>query len=905
VSTAEKRKYNAFISYSHAVDGRLAPALQSAVRRFASPWYRPSQLKIFRDHTDLSVTPDLWSTIEQALATSEFLILLASPRAAASKWVARELNYWLTHRSPQTLMIVVTEGKLEWNDAHKAFDSDALPDTLGKAFSAEPLYLDLRSVSRTQDLAHDNPVFRDAVAMLAATLSKRPKDDLIGEDVAIRRRARRVAWAMGTVLLTLTVLLAQSTRLALSQRDALAESLQVTKAQKLLAEAQLVRAQGVDKLETSALLTLEAIKLSATTEATAFLSQTVSMLMPPIRSMRITETSNGTDKGIDAIAITADSHYIATAGGGPLPHMWNVATGKEVRPFHTSIPEVNEGYPLAAAFVPDGSQLVTSSLRGITFWNTANGEALKYVPSDNPIRSMATSRDGRYLASGKYNGEVIVVDRVTGRQVLRGKHESIVNAVAFSPDSNLLASGSNDNTARIWSLAKARELQKLQHGFGAISVEFSPDGKQLATGGWEGLARVWDVASSRQLKSFDHRNTIKSLAFSTDGKRLATAGDDTVARVWDLATGIEVARATHDVPIAAVAFSPDGNFLATASGDGITLWKTSYGNEIAQLAHPDDIVTGINFSPNGDRVVTVAGTSARVWDIQSGRELFRLQHDGEVGDAIFTADGNSLTTMIRPRTLGKQCIYSWDSASNTRRSEACEEYWSAAFSQDGTNAILTNVQGKVTVRDFATGKRTQVDGIADAGSLSEVAIGRSHRHIAVATYTGDKRELFIADAVANAVRHHLTLDEYATQLAFSTDERLLAMTTDHELRIFDVESGRDVLRRTLAGGISLAFTADGRYIAIGARDQSVRVLEIPTGREMARFELGGNAGQVAFSPNMELLAAASSDRTARIWKWRADSVKDACAHLSRNLTQEEWRNYFGDEPRRATCSDLK
>ena len=49
--------YNAFISYSHAADGTLAPALQSALHRFAKPWYKLRALHIFRDQTNLAVNP--------------------------------------------------------------------------------------------------------------------------------------------------------------------------------------------------------------------------------------------------------------------------------------------------------------------------------------------------------------------------------------------------------------------------------------------------------------------------------------------------------------------------------------------------------------------------------------------------------------------------------------------------------------------------------------------------------------------------------------------------------------------------------------------------------------------------------------------------------------------------------
>ena len=51
--------YDAFISYSHAADGRLAPAVQTGLQRLARPWYRRWALRVFRDDTGLSEIPRL------------------------------------------------------------------------------------------------------------------------------------------------------------------------------------------------------------------------------------------------------------------------------------------------------------------------------------------------------------------------------------------------------------------------------------------------------------------------------------------------------------------------------------------------------------------------------------------------------------------------------------------------------------------------------------------------------------------------------------------------------------------------------------------------------------------------------------------------------------------------------
>ena len=97
--------YDAFISYSHAKDKPIAAALQSAIQKLGKPWYRRRALRLFRDDTSLSATPHLWPTIEQALGQSRHFLLLASPEAAASKWVNQEVAYWLQHNSIDTLLI--------------------------------------------------------------------------------------------------------------------------------------------------------------------------------------------------------------------------------------------------------------------------------------------------------------------------------------------------------------------------------------------------------------------------------------------------------------------------------------------------------------------------------------------------------------------------------------------------------------------------------------------------------------------------------------------------------------------------------------------------------------------------------------------------------------------------------
>src|SRR5436309_1109940 len=107
--------YDAFISYSHAADGRLAPALKKGLERLGRGWSQVRALHVFRDETDLSATPDLWSTITAAMDEAQWLVLLVAPAAASSKWVNREIDYWCEGHEAERILIALTEGSLRWD----------------------------------------------------------------------------------------------------------------------------------------------------------------------------------------------------------------------------------------------------------------------------------------------------------------------------------------------------------------------------------------------------------------------------------------------------------------------------------------------------------------------------------------------------------------------------------------------------------------------------------------------------------------------------------------------------------------------------------------------------------------------------------------------------------------------
>jgi hypothetical protein len=96
------------------------------------------------------------------LDSAEHLLLLASPQAANSPWVAREVEYFLRNRRPENILILLTGGDLD----------SSLPQSLRTvAVERQPLFVDLRWAINIDGKVQRDPRFQDAVSRIVAATS--------------------------------------------------------------------------------------------------------------------------------------------------------------------------------------------------------------------------------------------------------------------------------------------------------------------------------------------------------------------------------------------------------------------------------------------------------------------------------------------------------------------------------------------------------------------------------------------------------------------------------------------------------------------------------------------------------------------------------------------------------------
>src|SRR4051812_36969262 len=343
-------KYDGFISYSHAGDDKLAAALNSGLHRLARPWNRLRALRIFRDRTSLAANPALWTSIEAALDGSRFFLLLASPQAAKSDWVPKEVEWWLANRSPDHVLVVWTDGRLAWSRDTNDFNwdvTDCLPPQLKGVFKHEPLYVDLRWARDDHDLSLRNSRFRGAVLDLAAPLHGRAKDALDGDDVRQYRKFRRVQ-VIGVALIVLTALIAvfmayrsnqnarraedatqresKERQRAEEQRDEANRQKNIALARQLAARSQVLTSQRGTLLNTAALLAVEAMRRTPSLEADQALRPVLALL-----PKRIVEIPCANAGEVQTGAFSPNGELLATVAKDQMIIVWSTRTGERIR----------------------------------------------------------------------------------------------------------------------------------------------------------------------------------------------------------------------------------------------------------------------------------------------------------------------------------------------------------------------------------------------------------------------------------------------------------------------------------------------------------------------------------------------------------------------------------------------
>jgi WD40 repeat protein len=316
------------------------------------------------------------------------------------------------------------------------------------------------------------------------------------------------------------------------------------------------------------------------------------------------------------------------------------------------------GQIVFAAFEPHGERLLVASSNGRLGLYDRSGRPIAKLPRQHQLTTAAWSPDGRFFATGGFDGSVSLWRPKRPFLARRMSTPAPITALSFDPTTLLVASGTHvrlvdlasgrtktiafphavvasvldptgqvfavatrlgkSTTASILSARTGRVLAQL-HDSGIRSFAFSPDGRLLASGSFDYTARIWDARTGKLRHVLHHTGYVLAERFSRDGRSLVTSSQDGAAYLWDVATGdrqlLLVGGPGAVGAVNAAAFSPDGSEIATASANRLgTIYYSRDGRVIASLAGHTDAVTSIEFDRSGRTIVTGSSDgSARLW----------------------------------------------------------------------------------------------------------------------------------------------------------------------------------------------------------------------------------------------------------------------------------------------------
>ncbi len=499
----------------------------------------------------------------------------------------------------------------------------------------------------------------------------------------------------------------------------------------------------------------------------------------------------------------------------------------------------SDGHPGGTIYAdfggPDESQVVTVGRdKSVKVWSATDGmlQVTLNTPQRHRLSPAALSPDGTLVAWRRSDDGVIEIRQLKKRSV----------DDKAPPDAT---------TQPVFESARAKRLENWE-----ACLAFSPDGKLLAVGG-HGETELIRTSDFGPAGRFDgYRGRTHAIAFSSDGSRIAVASTEAKVRLYDV-----------------IRRRP----LTSLTGHGVGV---VYG------------ITGVAFDESGDHVITGgADTVVKVWDAWNGDQHNRAEvtwpaEPPEPSQAIdyltkfasvvetvkLSRDGNQLIAAGADRTVriidltDNSIVKEW---TNLEQPMAAVD-WHPATNRivAGSGGINSKDPGFVVAWDVDT--REEKWRFTEAnGPIRELAHTPDGKLIAIAvgSQTVSVGHVWVLDA-ANGLPVWNNKVAVASQrdLAMSPDGSWFATVGSGGVFLWQTGTGEV---RNIDGDrnfVSVAMSSDGRRIAVGSLDWSVRVYDVETGNEVwSTLSHHGAVTSVAFTASDRRVVSTSVDATTRIF----------------------------------------
>lgn len=365
---------------------------------------------------------------------------------------------------------------------------------------------------------------------------------------------------------------------------------------------------------------------------------------------------------VTSLLIHPGTGQLITSGADKLIRFWDVTKPDKA---------VKEIGPLAApatrlTLSRDGQLLAGAMGKEILLWNTVDGKEAGKLTQPADVQGLSFSTDKTRLLIGRADNVAVLVDISTGAVVQAYPHTGAVAGVLAHPSLPQVVTASADKSVLISPIAVQR-ITSL--GGKASRIAISPLLDRLVTCGPGKDCVSWLTGTGQRDKTFAAGGEALVAAFSRDGQRLAVSGTDSSINLYTVNDGKLIGTFKASGPVTELAYHPTAPQLAGLIKNQAVVWSigfqtgqplpAEFGKVIQTFPHPSGVNSPV-FSVDGNLYTAGEDKLVRRFRIASELPVKNLQHPNLVDCAAFDDTGNLLATGCHDGILRI-----WDVVKNT------------------------------------------------------------------------------------------------------------------------------------------------------------------------------------------------------------------------------------------------
>jgi WD40 repeat protein len=555
------------------------------------------------------------------------------------------------------------------------------------------------------------------------------------------------------------------------------------------------------------------------------------------------------------------------------------------------------------AFAPDGEMLAVGSIDGnIDLWRWKNKEHIKTFTSgyQHPILNLAFSPQGDKISYSQTRDTYII--NISDGQKLFSTNISSDDAFVFSKDWQFIYTPLN-NTIRRTSIAtkKIDDFQQENSEIGTIpmfitAVAISRDGKLVVGGNTKAI--FWETQTGKQLSRsilidpnsmnfLYHSPTCRVfmdggfpiyasvMDISPDNQSLAVGGRDNSIQIRRVSDGQllghtsgrdPTARGDTNTGVHKILFHPSKSKLIVLYNSGLIEERDSSSAELLQkiAGHPQAYTTMAVFPAaiSNQDLLAIGATSSIIslWELPSGRRV--NEFNAQANALAFSPDGGTLAIGTKDWEIQLANLSGGKQVGPITGHQ--DQVVSLAFFPDEKSLLSTGFD--CTLRFWDLSGNTPKESVTPASiNLDTSQVIASPDGKWGALLANNQVSLVKKADSQKYILKPLTGLEAVEGIVFSSDGKILASVGDGLVNLYDVEKD-EIVHSFKAGGDLIAFSFDGKILAVGNKAGFILLMDTSNGKELYRFDAHrGSATGLAFSNNGRILISTSADGTVRLW----------------------------------------